>query len=361
MKKHLFTKVILALFFSLVALNSYGDIRHKYSVLTEAYLYAEPNLKSERLAYIKDGKTFIVTPPEEGVMWVKVDYKKQTGYLYLKDLWLDRVLKSGEDSKDFFKKTEAIAANFESASDDDNEWFRKAMILSVVALVLAAGAFFLTKIDDEIGAILSLITLTASSSIVCYMVFGMGHLSLYAWEEVSTLISMASILAISAFTILATCRTFKSISNVFNLKIDWEIGILIPAITGFLLMLDIDLYWDKSNLILIAAGILQLLFCIHIARKFTIRGMSLFVIIPWLIISIAWLPLIIHAAKIAGLIVVVIMAAFILFSSLALIGMGGTFITETGKILKRILGGGFVDKEGNPYEDLGNGRARKKQ
>ena len=361
MKKHLFTKVFLALFFSLVAFTSYGDIRHKYSVLTEAYLYAEPDLKSEKLAYIKDGKTFIVAPPEEGAKWVKVDYKKQTGYLYLKDLWLDRVLKSGEDSKDFFKKTEAVAANFESASDDDNEWFRKAMILSLVALVLAAGAFFLTKIDDEIGCVLSLITLTASSSIVCYMVFGMGHLSLYAWEEVSTLISMASILAISAFTILATNRVFKGIDNEFDLKIKWDIGILIPAITGLLLMLDIDLYWDKSNLILIVAGILQLLFCIHIVRKFAIKGMSLLIIVPWLIISIAWLPLIIHTAKIVGLIVVVIITAIILFSSLTLIGMGGSVITESGKILRRILGGGFVDKKGNPYEDLGNGRARKKQ
>ena len=89
--------------------------------------------------------------------------------------------------------------------------------------------------------------------------------------------------------------------------------------------------------------------------------MSLLVIIPWLIISIAWLPLMIHTAKIAGLIVVVIITVFILFGSLTLIGLGGTVITETGKILKRILGGDFVDKEGNPYEDLGNGRARKKQ
>lgn len=361
MKKHLFTKGILALFFSLIALTSYGDIHHKYSVLTEAYLYAEPDLKSEKLAYIKDGKTFIVAPPEEGAKWVKVNYKKQTGYLYLKDLWLDRVLKSGEDSNDFFKKTEAVASNFESASDDDNEWFRKAMILSVVALVLAAGAFFLTKIDDEIGCILSLITLTASSSIVCYMVFGMGHLSLYAWEEVSTLVSMASIIAICAFTILATSRVFKGIDNEFDLEIKWDIGILIPAITGLLLMLDIDLYWDKSNLILIVAGILQLLFCMHIVSKFKIKGMAFLLIIPWLIISIAWLPLIIHTAKIAGLIVVVIITAIILFNSLTLIGMGGSVITETGKILKRILGGGFVDKKGNPYEDLGNGRVRKKQ
>lgn len=159
---------------------------------------------------------------------------------------------------------------------------------------------------------------------------------------------------------------FRGMNNSGDLGIRWTFGLLIPALGGFLLVLDDGLNWSSNSNIVKIIAILHLLYCIFMvivefAERSHSPGQIISLIVIWQIIAFAFFNLSIVVAisvSIIGLIIIGILFARLLFN---IILDGPTYTTSDGRVLEETLLFGLRDKAGEEYLHVGDDKVVKKR
>lgn len=382
MKKNLVIRLLLVAIFTIVSLSAYGSIYYRYNVEYSTDVYEKPSGKSKVIGRIKKGNNKIQTDYEiipeyapTGHEWMKIPFNGGVGYVEGDALWLNKIVKTGEDADHYFVKWKAASEKFgfvDLPEERQEEIGKTAATLQVIAVLLMLIAFVLVYfIDGKFGWISALTLLVFAALIFASQQIYLYHLGfssvwsdVFDWRGWDTILPI--LVALIAYAL--TFFTLYGISNSNGKGIKWVIGLLISLAAAALLTLDMTLCWYADTEILIGTAVAQLLFCVHIAVRCKSFAISIPTILAWLIMSFALLHLgfiICGLVRIlAGLIACVALLGLLIIVANALPGSAGLLVDAAGNViglLTQRLTGGYVDEKGNRYRDAGRGKVIKEK
>lgn len=382
MKKNLVIRLLLVAIFTIVSLSAYGSIYYRYNVEYSTDVYEKPSGKSKVIGRIKKGNNKIQTEYEimpeyapTGHEWMKIPFNGGVGYVEGDALWLNKIVKTGEDADHYFVKWKAVSEKFgfvDLPEEREEEIGKTAATLQAIAVLLMLIAFVLVYfIDGKFGWISALTLLVFAALIFASQQIYLYHTGfasvwryVFDWRGWDTILPI--LVALIAYAL--TFFTLYGINNSNGKGINWVIGLLISLAAAALLNLDMTLCWYADTEILIGTAVAQLLFCVHIAVKCKSFAISIPTILAWLIISFALLHLgfiICGLVRIlAGLIACVALLGLLIIVANALPGSAGLLVDAAGNViglLTQRLTGGYVDEKGNKYRDAGRGKVIKEK
>lgn len=377
------SRLLFIIAFIICSISAEAKIVHKYECLGGNDIYDAPTYYANKIGYLKDGKTIEVDPVAEGAKWVEFTFEGKQAYIPMNAIIFRREIRTGDDAvyalKEIDTLTQSIAQNEDTTLEND----RKTRIWQLVICALVVIAALLTKIEDFLtdGIAIVLLTLSSILTLVRVLTVGLNNF-IYAWYDIIFMDELI-FMAIYGLFIYATVKVY----NTINLEVEemketieenektntdgnntWILGHFISNSGAVLLALDMILAWGKWSLILTIVAILQALFCIGIwsdCKKNSMSNISAsIIIVSWLINSTMVTILgitVYHTFGVVLAIIAAIICGIFVVGIPVLIVSGGSKVLTTGGKLTQILGGNWVDKVGNIFEYIGNGKFRKKQ
>lgn len=377
------SRLLFVIAFIICSISAEAKIVHKYECLGGIDIYDAPTYYANKIGYLKDGKTIEVDPVAEGAKWVEFKFEGNQAYIPMNAIIFRREIRTGDDAvyalKEIDTLTQSIAQNEDTTLEND----RKTRIWQLVICALVVIAALLTKIEDFLtdGIAIVLLTLSSILTLVRVLTVGLNNF-IYAWYDIIFMDELI-FMAIYGLFIYATVKVYNTIDlEVKEMKETieenektntdgnntWILGHFISNFGAILLALDMILAWGKWSLILTIVAILQALFCIGIwsdCKKNSLSNISAsIIIVSWLINSTMVTILgitVYHTFGVVLAIIAAIICGIFVVGIPVLIISGGSKVLTTGGKLTQILGGNWVDKVGNIFEYIGNGKFRKKQ
>ena len=380
------SRLLLVIAFIICSISAEAKILHKYECMGGNDIYDGPTYYANKIGYLKDGKTIEVAPVAEGAKWVEFEFEGQQAYIPMNAIIFVREIRTGDDAvyaiKEIDALTQSVAQNEDTTLDDD----RKTRVWQLVICALVVIAALLTKTDDFVidGFAIVLLTLSSILTIVRVLTVGLNNF-IYAWYDIIFMDELI-FMAIFGLFIYATIKVYNKIDLEDNETTEttevieenkkantdgsdtWILGHFLSNAGAVLLALDMMLAWGKWGLILTILAILQALFCIGIwsdCKKIGISNTSAsIIIVSWLINAtmVTILGIIVyHTLGVVLAIVAAILCGIIIVAIPTSIVMGGSQVLTTGGKLTQIFGGNWIDKVGNIFEYIGNGKFRKKK
>lgn len=376
------SRLLFVIVFIICSISAEAKIVHKYECLGGIDIYDAPTYYANKIGYLEDGKTIEVDPVAEGAKWVEFKFEGNQAYIPMNAIIFIREIRTGDDAvyalKEIDALTQSIAQNEDTTLDTD----RTTRIWQLVICALVIIAALLAMIDFLIYNIpILLLTLSSILTIVRVLTVGLNNF-IYAWYDIIFMDELI-FMAIYGLFIYATIKVYNMIdledkemkeSMEENEKANtdgnntWILGHFISNFGAILLALDMILAWGKWSLILTIVAILQALFCIGIwsdCKKTRLSNTSASItIVSWLINStmVTVLGIIVyHTLGVVIAIIAAFLCGILLVVIPTLIVSGGSQVLTTGGKLTQIFGGDWIDKIGNIFEYIGNGKFRKKQ
>ena len=377
------SRLLFVIAFIFCSISAEAKIVHKYECLGGNDIYDAPTYYANKIGYLKDGKTIEVDPVAEGAKWVEFKFEDKQAYIPMNAIIFRREIRTGDDAVYAIKEIDALTQNIAQNEDTTLDTDRTTRIWQLVICALVIIAALLAMIDFFFLYNIPILLLTLSSilTIVRVLTVGLNNF-IYAWYDIIFMDELI-FMAIYGLFIYATIKVYNMIdledkemkeTIEGNEKANtggndtWILGHFISNSGAVLLALDMMLAWGKWGLILTIVAILQALFCIGIWSDCKKSGLSntsaSITIVSWLINSTMVTILGIIVYHTVGVVLAIIAAFFcciLLVVIPTLIISGGSQVLTTAGKLTQIFGGNWIDKVGNIFEYIGNGKFRKKK